>query len=100
MAERCGSEDMEIVVTAMLIQQSSGGNLSEILDNVADTMRERTSIRGEIKTLTSQQMLTRFVIGGLPIAMVGLFSMINPGVHEALVHRDSRPRDACRRRYP
>ncbi len=41
-------------------------------------MRERTRIRGEIKTLTSQQMLTGFVIGGLPIAMVGLFSMINP----------------------
>ena len=78
MAERGGSEDMEIVVTAMLIQQSSGGNLSEILDNVAHTMRERTRIRGEIKTLTSQQMLTGFVIGGLPIAMVGLFSMINP----------------------
>lgn len=78
MAERCGSEDLDIVVTAMLIQQSSGGNLSEILDNVAHTMRERTPIRGEIKTLTSQQMLTGIVIGGLPIVMVGLFSLVNP----------------------
>ena len=84
MAARCGSEDMDIVVTAMLIQQSSGGNLSEILDNVAHTMRERTRIRGEIKTLTSQQMLTGFVIGGLPFVMVGLFSLMNPDYMEPL----------------
>lgn len=78
MAERSGSDDLEIVVTAMLIQQTTGGNLSEILDNVAHTMRERIRIRGEIKTLTSQQMLTGFVIGGLPFVMVALFSLINP----------------------
>ena len=67
-----------VAVGRLMIQQSTGGNLSEILDNVAHTMRERTRIRGEIKTLTSQQMLTGIVIGGLPIIMVGLFSLINP----------------------
>lgn len=78
MAKRCGSDDLDIVITAMLIQQTTGGNLSEILDNVAHTMRERIRIRGEIKTLTSQQMLTGFVIGVLPFAMVILFSLLNP----------------------
>ncbi|MGE0057121.1 MAG: type II secretion system F family protein [Dehalococcoidia bacterium] len=78
LAKRAGSADLEIVITAMLIQQSTGGNLSEILDNVAHTMRERIRIRGEIKTLTSQQLLTGFVIGGLPFAMIVLFSMLNP----------------------
>jgi tight adherence protein B len=84
MANRNGSEDLDIVITAMLIQQSSGGNLSEILDNVAHTMRERIRIRGEIKTLTAQQMLTGFVIGGLPFVMVFLFSLINPDYMEPL----------------
>ncbi len=78
LADRSGSDDLAIVITAMLIQQSTGGNLSEILENVAHTLRERIRIRGEIKTLTSQQMLTGFIIGGLPFAMVGLFSVINP----------------------
>jgi tight adherence protein B len=78
LAKRSGSDDLDIVITAMLIQQSTGGNLAEILDNVAHTMRERIRIRGEIKTLTSQQMLTGFVIGGLPFAMAALFSVLNP----------------------
>jgi tight adherence protein B len=78
LAKRSGSDDLDIVITAMLIQQSTGGNLAEILDNVAHTMRERIRIRGEIKTLTSQQMLTGFVIGGLPFAMVVLFWLLNP----------------------
>jgi tight adherence protein B len=79
MASRCGSADLDIVVTAMLIQQSTGGNLAEILDNVGYTMRERIRIRGEIKTLTTQQMMTGFIIGGLPIALLGIFSVVSPG---------------------
>jgi tight adherence protein B len=78
LAKRSGSDDLDIVITAMLIQQTTGGNLAEILDNVAHTMRERIRIRGEIKTLTSQQLLTGFVIGGLPFAMVVLFWLMNP----------------------
>jgi tight adherence protein B len=78
LAKRTLSKDFEIVITAILVQQSTGGNLSEILDNVAHTMRERVRIRGEIKTLTSQQMLTGFIIGGLPFIMVGLFTVISP----------------------
>ncbi|HEY7268953.1 MAG TPA: type II secretion system F family protein [Dehalococcoidia bacterium] len=79
LAKRSGSRDFDIVITAMLIQQSTGGNLSEILDNVCHTMRERIRIKGEISTLTSQQMLTGYIIGGMPIAMVGGFSLISPG---------------------
>ncbi len=78
MAKHSGSSDLDIVITAMLIQQSTGGNLAEILDNVGHTMRERIRIRGEIKTLTTQQMATGFVIGALPFAMAGLFSLVNP----------------------
>lgn len=78
LASRNGSDDLDIVVTAMLIQQSTGGNLAEILENVNHTMRERIRIRGEIKTLTSQQMLTGLVIGGLPIGLALVFQVMNP----------------------
>ena len=75
---RVGSYDLEIVVTAILVQRNVGGNLSEILDGVAHTMRERERIRGEIATLTAQQRLTGFIIAGLPPALAGIFFVLNP----------------------
>ena len=78
MGDRIGSPDLEMVLTAINIQRSVGGNLAEILENVAFTMRERERIRGEIATLTSQQRMTGIIIGGLPIGMGALFMLINP----------------------
>ncbi len=76
--DRVGSPDFDIVITAILIQRSVGGNLAEILDNVAHTMRERERIKGEIRTLTSQQRLTGYVIGGIPIGLLIIFYAISP----------------------
>jgi tight adherence protein B len=78
LAKRSGSKDFDIVITAMLIQQATGGNLAEILENVARMMRERVRIKGEIATLTSQQMLTGYIIGGMPIGMIVGFSFLSP----------------------
>ncbi|HJP41138.1 MAG TPA: type II secretion system F family protein [Dehalococcoidia bacterium] len=75
---RVGSPEFDIVVTAILIQREVGGNLANILEGVAETMRERKRIKGEIKALTAQQRLTGFVIGGLPVAMFALFWVLNP----------------------
>jgi tight adherence protein B len=79
LAKRSGSTDFDIVITAMLIQQSTGGNLAEILDTVGHTMRERIRIRGEITTLTTQQMLSGVIIGALPFFIGMALFMINPG---------------------
>jgi len=79
LGERSGSYDLDIVVTAILVQRTVGGNLGEILDTVAATMRDRIRIRGEIRTLTSQQKLTGIVIGCLPIAIGILFQIMSPG---------------------
>jgi tight adherence protein B len=79
LSERNESYDLDIVVTAILVQRTVGGNLGEILDNVADTMRERIRIRGEIQTLTAQQKLTGIVIGLLPLFVAILFSVLSPG---------------------
>jgi tight adherence protein B len=78
LGERIDSPDFEMVLTAINIQRTAGGNLSEILENVAFTMRERERIRGEITTLTAQQKMTGVIIGGLPIGMGLLFMLINP----------------------
>ena len=78
MGERIDSADLDMVLTAINIQRAVGGNLSEILESVAFTMRERERIRGEITTLTSQQRMTGIIIGGLPVGMGALFLLINP----------------------
>jgi tight adherence protein B len=78
LADRIASPDMEMVVTAITIQRSVGGNLAQTLDSVAYTMRERDRIRGEISTLTSQQRMTAFIIGGLPIFVGSMMFAINP----------------------
>jgi tight adherence protein B len=78
LGRRLNSADLDLVLTAISVQRTVGGNLAEILDNVAFTMRERERIRGEIKTLTSQQRMTAIVIGGLPVFVGLLFMVINP----------------------
>ncbi len=75
--ERASSYDLDIVITAVLIQRSVGGNLAEILENVAHTMRERARIRGEIRALTSQQRLTGYILGGMPVAVIGILFLIS-----------------------
>jgi tight adherence protein B len=84
LSERNGSYDLDIVVTAILVQRTVGGNLGEILDTVAFTMRERIRIRGEIETLTAQQKLTGIVIGLLPLGVGVLFSVLSPGYIDPL----------------
>ena len=78
LAERITSPDMEMVVTAIAIQRSVGGNLAQTLDGVAYTIRERDRIRGEIKTLTAQQRMTGVVIGALPIFVGLIMFAMNP----------------------
>jgi tight adherence protein B len=74
---RVGSEDLGIVITAVLIQRSAGGSLAEIIEGVAHTMRERIRIRGEINTLTTQGKYTGYLIGSLPIFLAGGFFIVN-----------------------
>lgn len=74
MANRVQSEDLDLVVTAVLIQRQVGGNLAEVLENISDTIRERIRMAGEIKTLTAQGKISGLVIGLLPVfLMIFLF---------------------------
>ena len=77
MGERVGSYDLDVVITAILIQRSVGSNLSEVLDKVAHTIRERARIQGEINTLTAQKKLSGVVIGLMPVAFVLMMLLVN-----------------------
>jgi tight adherence protein B len=79
MVRRVRSDDLELMATAVTIQHQVGGNLAEILDSIAFTIRERVRIRGEIRTLTAQQRLSGYVVAFMPIGLVVALSVMAPG---------------------
>lgn len=76
--ERVGNEDLELMISAVLIQRQIGGNLAEIFDKIADTIRQRIRMKGEIKTLTAQGRISSWIIGGIPVFILGVLSLLNP----------------------
>jgi tight adherence protein B len=84
MVRRVRSDDLELMTTAITIQHQVGGNLAEILDSIAFTIRERIRIKGEIRTLTAQQRLSGYVVAGLPIFLVVILSVIAPTFMEPM----------------
>ena len=78
MVRRVRSDDLELMATAITIQHQVGGNLAEILDSIAFTIRERVRIKGEIKTLTAQQRMSGYVVAGMPIFLAGFLFVIAP----------------------
>ncbi len=84
LVRRVRSDDLELMVTAISIQYQVGGNLAEILDSIAYTIRERVRIKGEIRTLTAQQRMSGYVVAFLPIALAGFLFLIAPGFLEPM----------------
>jgi tight adherence protein B len=84
MVRRVRSDDLELMTTAITIQHQVGGNLAEILDSIAFTIRERIRIKGEIKTLTAQQRMSGYVVAGLPIFLVVILTIIAPTFMEPM----------------
>ena len=78
MVRRVKSDDFELMATAIAIQHQVGGNLAEILDSIAFTIRERVRIKGEIRTLTAQQRLSGYVVGLLPFGLAGFIFIAAP----------------------
>src|SRR5918996_794912 len=78
LADRIGSADFRWAVLAVNIQREVGGNLAEILDNVADTLRERAMMRRQIKVLTAEGRLSAWVLGLLPFALALYMFAVNP----------------------
>lgn len=81
---RVKSEELNITVVSINIARQSGGNLSEILLHIADTIRERERIKGKIVGLTSQGKLSGIVVGSLPIGLAFILNKIDPIMMEPL----------------
>lgn len=74
MLRRVPSDDLDLMITAINIQGRVGGNLAEILDIIGHTIRERVRIQGEIRVLTAQQMISGYILIGLPVVLgLGLY---------------------------
>lgn len=72
MANRVGSEDLELVATSTNIARQLGGNMAEMFETIAATIRERFRLEGKIQALTSQGKLQGFIVASLPL-WIGLF---------------------------
>ena len=82
---RVPSEDLKIVVSAYVIQRKVGGNLAEILETTAATIRERLKIQGQIATLTTQGKLSGCLVGALPFVIGAFIFLLNPSYISPLI---------------
>ena len=84
-AERTGSEDFQWAVMAIEIQREVGGNLSEVLQTVADTMLQRNRLRGEVRALTAEGRISALVLALLPIVLFLFLYLTNGDYLEPLL---------------
>ncbi len=84
LVRRIRSDDLDLMVTAIGVQQQVGGNLAEILDTIAFTIRERVRIKGDINTLTAQGRVSGYLVAFLPIALGAALNAINPAFMQPL----------------
>lgn len=84
LVQRVKSTDLELMTIAMNVQREVGGNLAEILDTIASTIRERQELQGEVRTLTAQGRISAYIISGLPLVLAVALYIINPHYMSAL----------------
>ncbi|HEY57922.1 MAG TPA: secretion system protein F [Anaerolineae bacterium] len=75
---RVPSDDLDLVVTAILVQREVGGNLAEVLETISETIRERVRVQGEIRTLTAQVRLSGTIISLIPFVLFLIIYRIAP----------------------
>lgn len=78
LAIRTNDEDLDLVVQAVLVLRRVGGDLGEVLGRIADMIRDRIRVRGEIRTLTAQMRMSSWVVSGLPVALGGATALMQP----------------------
>jgi tight adherence protein B len=78
MIERINSSDLNFLVIALMIQRKTGGNLTELLTMLSQTVRERIKLKGKIRILAAEGKLSGIMIGSLPFALGGILSVLNP----------------------
>ena len=84
MAERVKCDDLDLVVTATVISRQLGGNMAEMFDTIAATIRERFRLEGKIKALTSQGKLQGWIVAALPLALALVMNYMRPDLMEPM----------------
>jgi tight adherence protein B len=85
MANSIDSLDLRFFITVVTINTEVGGNLAEVLDKLADTIRERLKIRRQVKVYTAQGRLSGYVLAMLPIATFFIFFIVLPGYEDVMI---------------
>ena len=80
MSDRVGSEDLTLVTTAIVISRKTGGNVTQIFDNISETIRGRMRIERKVKSLTAQGRLQGIIVSLMPIFLGAVMTMIRPGM--------------------
>ncbi len=83
MLTRVGQEDLPLFVTSVAIQASSGGNLTEILENLTDVIRLRTKMRRKIRALSSEGRVSAIILSSVPIALFFIINWLSPSFYAA-----------------
>jgi tight adherence protein B len=82
---RVASMDLKLLVTAILIQRETGGNLGEVLEKISHLMRERVALKGEIETLTAESKLSARILSALPVVVFLMVNLVNPGFNRPML---------------
>jgi tight adherence protein B len=85
---RIGQDDLPLFVTAVAIQGSTGGNLSEILENLSKVIRERFKMRRKIRALAAEGRASALILSSLPIAMFLIIQVVAPDFYASVWHED------------
>ena len=78
MLKRVASEDLDLIVTAILIHKSVGGNLAHVLDSISDTIRKRVMVKSQISALTAQARASGWIVSLLPLGVAAILYVIAP----------------------
>ncbi len=81
MLDRVGQEDLPLFVTSVAIQSSSGGNLTEILDNLTDVVRLRIKMRRKIRALSAEGRISALILSAVPFTLFGIINWMAPGFY-------------------
>lgn len=85
-SERIGSEDFDLIVTAIGIQRQVGGNLSDVLDKISGTIRDRVRLQREVKALTAQGRISALIFMLMPAAIGCILYLMNPSYMGVMIH--------------
>ncbi len=89
LTKRVKDENLNIFVTAMLVQREVGGNLSQLLGNLSGTIRDRFRVDQEVRALTAEGRMSGYVVGFLPIALAGVINLMQPDYLDPLLHTEA-----------